>query len=184
VTSPAPPAPGATDGPASFTASYTLSEAEQARANRYVTHRRWTTWAAYFVFALFLVIHWTFKRRWRFDWSSIVLTLVFIGLAGYVYARPWLVVRRARKSLTHPDGPFTITLQESGLTFASPMVTSTVAWPVFRAVSESDEFLLLYWSKDGAMVIPKKVLTPQLLDAFWWVVGRWAPHLVRHSRRT
>jgi hypothetical protein len=100
VTSPAPPAPGTTDGPASSAATYELTLAEQ--------------------------------------------------------------VRRCA---------------------ASDAGSHSFAWKLVKDVRRDDVFVYLHLSKSFAFVVPFRAVSTQQLDAFWWVVGRWAPHLVRDSGR-
>jgi hypothetical protein len=48
--------------------------------------------------------------------------------------------------------------------------------------TESREFVFIYLTKTQAPFVPLRALSLEQRDAFWWVIGRWAPRLVRHSR--
>jgi hypothetical protein len=185
VTSPAPPAPVTTEGPASFTATYELTLAEQVRAMRRVAHRRPSTWFAYATLVLILpagdvLIKLVLHGRWQPDELTMMLGAVFALFAVVLYAEPWMTARRQRKQMPH--GPVTLTVEEAGITIASDMGSHSCAWKVVKDVRRDDAFAYLHLSKSFAFVIPFRAVSTQQLDAFWWVVGRWAPHLVRHSR--
>ena len=53
---------------------------------------------------------------------------------------------------------------------------------MLKEIRRDELFLYLHLSKTFAFVVPLRALSATQLDAFWWVVGRWAPHLVRNSR--
>jgi hypothetical protein len=184
VTSPAPPATGTTDGPESFSVTFRMTEAEQVRASRRLVHRRPGAWFVYFgIPTLALVFDWRMKRGWDPDvltWFFAVITA--LGAAA-VYLQPALNVRRTRRLLPDPDGPYTVGLMESGLAMTTPNSTGSMPWSMIKKIVADDAFVFLHLTPSFAITVPATVLTGPQLDAFWWVVGRWAPHLVRDSRR-
>lgn len=184
MTSPAGPAPGSSDGPDSLTVTYEVTQGEQVRGGRNVMNRLVGTWAGYGALLLLPTVDWWTKRgRWQPDGLTLFLALVGAGAAALLYLNPWLVARRIRRQFPQPDGPFTLALERPGFAFTSSIGRSEFVWTFLKEVRENDEFLFLHVSKSQAFVVPKRALSPAELDAFWWVLGRWAPHVVRHSRR-
>lgn len=187
MTDPALAAPGAADGPTSFSLTYTVSAAEQVRGTRHVVFRRPQTWFFGVCLVALPLLDVGMKLWIRGQWKPNGTTLVVAGLLGVVfgayYFEPAVRVRRLRRRFPQAEGPTTLTMDESGMSITSGLGSGRVVWALVEAIRASEEFLFVHLGATNAYMVPRRALSPAQYDAFWWVVGRWAPHLVRHSRR-
>jgi hypothetical protein len=188
VTSPAPPAPGTTDGPASFTVTYDITRPERVRATRYVVSRQPGMAIVYGAIPFLALVDAVLKLQRDGRWSPggylPVLGAVALLLAFGVYVEPWLQVRRLTRKHPQLDAPISLTIDASGVAVTSGLGGGSLIWSLIPQVASNGEFLFVYVvKKTQAQFVPLRALSQEQVDAFWWVVGRWAPHLVRHSRR-
>lgn len=186
MTSPAGPLPGITDGPAWFTAAYELSLAEQVRATRYVVNRQPGMWFVYSMVPLLAAADALGKWLVHGRWKPTGLTIVLVGLALLVFAglhvEPIVRLRRYRRQHPQANGPVSLTLDAEGVAVSSGLGSGRLIWPMIPKVAANGEFLFVYLNKTTAQALPLRVLSREQVDSFWWVLGRHAPHLVRHSR--
>jgi len=186
VTSPAAPPPGTADGPSAFTVTYVVSAAEQVRGTRAVVRRRPARWFTYAALLLLPVMDagmkWWMHGQWKPDRFTPVIAGSMVLAVAAIYFEPWFRVRRLRSKFPQIDGPSTLTLDESGVSITSALGSGRVVWALVEKVRASEEFLFVYLGQTNAYLVPRRALSRDQLDAFWWVVGRWAPHLVRNSR--
>ncbi|MET0551616.1 MAG: YcxB family protein [Vicinamibacteria bacterium] len=186
MTSPAPPAPGTTDGPAEFAVTYEVTPEERVRASRHVIGRHPGMVFTYCMVPTLVLADAALKVSRGRAWGPGGLFPVIIGaalLAAFaVYVEPWLQVRRMRRKYPQIDAPVSMTLDETGLSMSSGLGAGRMIWALVPKVTQSREFIFVYLTKTQAQFVPLRALSREQLDAFWWVLGRWAPHLVRHSR--
>ena len=186
MTSPALPAPGSPDGPPAFTVTYVVSAAEQVRGTRAVVRRRparWFTYAALLLLPLMDAgMKWRMHGQWKADRFTPVLAGSMVLAVAAIYLEPWFRVRRLRSRFPQMDGPSTLLLDESGVSITSALGSGRVVWALVEKVRASREFLFIHLGGTNAYLVPTRALSAEQLDAFWWVLGRWAPHLVPHSR--
>lgn len=90
-------------------------------------------------------------------------------------------MRRVAHRLPSTWFAYATLVQEAGVMLASDAGSHSFAWKLVKDVRRDDAFVYLHLSKSFAFVVPFRAVSIQQLDAFWWVVSRWAPHLVRNS---
>jgi hypothetical protein len=138
---------------------------EQVRASRLVTHRRWGTWLGYFFFGgagVFIVTSMlVFQWQGRYvNWVSAAPAIAgCAAMVAFIYFLPTYIVHQMRKNLPIHQGPHTwIMTPGVGLSVSSPGASAAYEWRLFREVTESPDFYLLYLTKQFACVLPKRVL--------------------------
>jgi hypothetical protein len=169
-----------------FSVTYEVTPAERARATRHVVIRHPGMLFVYCLVPTLILADAALKVSRGRGWGPGGLFPVIVGaalLAAFaVYVEPWLQVRRLRRKYPQLDAPMSLALDASGLSMTSGLGGGRIIWALVPKVTQSREFIFVYVTKTQAQFVPLRVLSRDEVDAFWWVVGRWAPHLVRHSR--
>jgi hypothetical protein len=126
------------------------------------------------VLMFFLGGDWTSKGRQMLPFSAWVL---FLLLLPPISAKWQLSTQRyLSEEVTYSFGA-------EGVRLVAPSFSTSMTWPIFRAIRETKSAFLLYSAPQVAYIVPKKFFTskPELV-AWRHAVGAWiAPRSIRTS---
>ncbi len=162
-----------------FRFEFLLDEREQVRASRVMHHRRWSTRIAYGSLALLGLVGVPVYLEAVASGRNVPSIVVPIGLAGLagafgvLYMGPHTSVRALRKSNRAAGGPHVYTFDDIGLHIVSPGAQTSIDWANFIETHETKDFILFYYAKSWAALLPKRVLASGELEAFRLAIRGW-----------
>jgi hypothetical protein len=141
---------------------FTTRLAEQVAAVRAIL---WRTTANRIMFALFVLLPLAMAAlahggRIQERTERILLALTAFGVVFW-WAFPWYMASIVRRRMSHPDGPYDVTLDDKSVRIHSPAGVSELKWPAFLRARETRGFFLLYVGESQAQFIPKRALAPE-----------------------
>ena len=112
-----------------------------------------------------------------FVWNRGSLTVLLFVL--FFFGSPWFVKqiqKRAYRKSISMQGPRTMVVDETGVSFTGANFSSQLKWPFFVKFAEDDKTFVLYQNNQIFHIIPKRQLSPQqiaeLREAFTQHIAR------------
>ena len=150
--------------------TYDWSVREHAKAQHAMLAARGFVLIAGIIFAILVIANTVIvllDRRQDSDhlaWSLPVSLVILVVIWALVWGRGWLDARRQQRtdlSLQHPIQHF---YSENGLRVRGKTAEITVGWRSMRLITETDDFMLYFFTAEKAYYLPKRVAQPGQLD--------------------
>ena len=162
-----------------FVFEFELPADEQVRASRLISLRRPITMvmaAASVLAALLGTVAFATDQAWGAYDPQFLLALGWcfpMSVVAGLFIGPPVQVRALRKNNRAAAGPHVYRLTDSGLAMSSTGATASLTWDNVVRVVESREFILFYFAKSWAQLLPKRVVSPELLPTLRSALTQW-----------